>query len=85
MSEIPPDLHESRTRSALKSLSWRIIATGTTAAIAYGVTGQIKIALAIGGIEFLLKIFVYYLHERAWQLVPLGTIRKLTQWGNRPK
>ena len=70
-------VHESRTRSVFKALSWRIIATSTTAAIAYYITGQIEIALAIGGLEFFLKIAVYYFHERAWQLVPPGTIRNL--------
>ena len=30
-----------------------------------------------GSIEFVLKFFIYYLHERAWQLVPRGTIRNL--------
>lgn len=70
-------VHESRTRSLFKALSWRIIATSTTAGIAYFVTGQIELALAIGGIEFLLKLAFYYIHERAWQLVPIGTIRNL--------
>ena len=74
------NLHETHSRSILKALSWRIIATCTTAVIAYLVTGQIKLALAIGGMEFMLKIVLYYLHERAWQLLPLGTIRHLFQW-----
>ena len=79
MSQIS-NLHETHSRSILKALSWRIIATCTTAVIAYLITGQIELALAIGGIEFLLKIGLYYLHERAWQLLPLGTIRHLFQW-----
>ena len=67
---------ESHIRSVLKGLTWRIVATSTTVTIAYIVTGETKTALTIGGIEFLGKIFIYYLHERAWLLVPRGTIRK---------
>ena len=69
--------YESRLRSILKAFSWRIIATCTTSVIAYIVTGEIKVALVIGGAEFMVKIAAYYIHERAWQKVPLGSIRKL--------
>ncbi|MCB0704444.1 MAG: DUF2061 domain-containing protein [Saprospiraceae bacterium] len=68
---------ESHIRSILKGFTWRIVATSTTICIAYLVTGTAKVALTIGGIEFLGKIFIYYLHERAWLLVPKGTIRKI--------
>jgi len=74
-----PDLvlKESKTRSILKGLTWRILATATTATIAYFVTGSIKPALAIGGVEFVTKFFIYYMHERAWQSVPRGKIREM--------
>jgi len=64
-------LKETRLRSLLKAFSWRIVATFTTALIAYGITGEIETALAIGGIEFFLKFAIYYAHERAWQWVPV--------------
>ena len=66
---------ESHLRSILKGLSWRIFATTTTMIVAYIWLGEISDALAIGGIEFFAKIFIYYLHERIWQFVPRGTIR----------
>ncbi len=59
----------SRTRSLVKALTWRITATLTTAGIAYVVTGELKTAAMIGGIEFILKFMIYYGHERAWNLV----------------
>ena len=68
---------ESHVRSILKALSWRIVATLTTGIIAYFITGEIDTAVAIGSIEFVLKFGIYYVHERAWQLVPRGTIRHL--------
>ena len=78
MSEPTEEIQrESHLRSVLKGFTWRIIATTTTMTIAYFITGEIGDALAIGGIEFVGKIFIYYLHERAWQLVPRGSIRRL--------
>ena len=67
---------DSHIRSVLKGITWRILATTTTTIIAYFVTGEIKTALSIGAIEFIGKVFIYYLHERAWLMVPEGGVRK---------
>ena len=69
------DPRESHLRSFLKTFSWRIIATTTTVTIAYFVIGDISPALKVGAIEFFAKMVIYYLHERAWQLVPRGSVR----------
>ncbi len=68
---------ESPIRSILKTISWRIIATTTTVTIAYFVFGDISNALKVGGIEFFAKMFIYYFHERLWQLAPRGSIRRI--------
>ena len=67
---------ESHLRSVLKGFTWRVIATTTIIVIAWRTTGDVSIALEIGFIEFFIKIFLYYLHERAWLLVPRGGVRK---------
>ena len=77
MSEVRVEVRESHLRSVLKGLSWRVLATTTTVAIAYFVTGMVSVALEIGAIEVVAKVVVYYFHERAWQLVPRGTIRRI--------
>ena len=64
--------HESHLRSILKGISWRIIATLDTILIVLVITciqGECSIepAIKIGLIEFLVKLFVYYIHERIWQ------------------
>jgi len=56
----------SHLLSLAKAFSWRIVATLTTALIAYVITGEMDTALWIGGIEFFLKIGIYYAHERLW-------------------
>jgi len=73
----PAPYRESHLRSLLKAFSWRIVATTTTAIIAYFITGDVMAAITIGSIEFVAKFFIYYMHERAWQLVPRGTIRHM--------
>jgi len=44
------EMKDSRLRSILKSLSWRITATIATVVIAYFITGDTSIALKIGAI-----------------------------------
>lgn len=68
---------ESHYRSILKTITWRIIATTTTVVIAYFIFGDITNALKVGGIEFFAKMVIYYVHERAWQAVPYGAVRKM--------
>lgn len=63
---------ESHLRSVLKGISWRIIATTDTILIVLLITclyGECSIgsALKIGAIEFVLKLLIYYFHERIWQ------------------
>lgn len=69
---------ESSLRSLLKAITYRITGTLTTALITFGVTGELTTALAVGSIEPFIKLGVYYLHERIWQRVPIGTVRRLS-------
>ena len=59
----------SHIRSLAKALTWRVTATLTTAVIAYIVTGELGTAALIGGLEFVVKFFIYYGHERVWNLI----------------
>ena len=78
---------ESRLRSILKALTWRVIATATTFTVAYFVVllgapaEQRELATKAAGVvaafDFVLKLMLYYFHERAWQLLPRGSIRGL--------
>jgi len=72
---------ESHLRSLLKGLTWRVLATLTTVCVAYWILkdreNAVREALTIGGVEFFAKLGIYYLHERAWQKVPIGTVRKM--------
>jgi uncharacterized membrane protein len=39
------------------------------------VTGQMKLALSIGFVEFFAKIGLYYLHERGWNRIEIGLVK----------
>lgn len=61
----------SHLRSILKGISWRIIATSDTITVVLIITClfdkcSIQDAFKIGVSEFLLKMLIYYLHERIW-------------------
>ena len=63
---------ESKSRSIVKSISWRILATLTTLTLVYIFIGDTRIALSVGGIEIFLKMFIYFLHERGWDKLKFG-------------
>ena len=83
---------ESHIRSVLKGISWRFIATTDTILIVLLITclmGECSIekALKIGLIEFVIKLAIYYFHERIWQQFRKGvaitkqqTLHKTISW-----
>jgi adenylylsulfate kinase len=63
---------DSRRRSLLKALSWRAVALVVTTGLGYAFTGSVAFAASIGAADSLIKIFAYYMHERAWNQVDVG-------------
>ncbi|MBB72263.1 MAG: hypothetical protein CMF50_07685 [Legionellales bacterium] len=59
-------MSQSRKISVIKAISWRTFATLTTIVISYIVVRKVSFAITIGSLEVIVKIFLYYLHERAW-------------------
>ena len=56
----------SKRRHILKTITWRIIGTLDTMILSWLITGNWKWGIAIGGVELITKMVLYYLHERAW-------------------
>ena len=61
----------SHIRSVLKGISWRFVATADTVLVVLLITcllGECSIesAIKIGASEFIIKLIIYYLHERFW-------------------
>jgi len=63
---------ETNTRSIVKGISWRIVATSTTIVIVYVFFGRLDLAIAAGMIETVLKVALYWGHERLWFKVRWG-------------
>ena len=63
---------ETNKRSIAKGISWRVIATTTTIIIVYVFFGRLDLAIAAGMIETVLKVGLYWAHERAWFKVQWG-------------
>jgi uncharacterized membrane protein len=67
-------MQERPYRSILKAFSWRLTGTLDTILVSLLITGRIKVALSIGVVELFTKLTLYYLHERAWNRIPLGRV-----------
>ena len=57
-------MNEARKIRIMKMLSWRVIATCTTMCLVYTVTGQEEIVTSIGIEDVILKMILYYMHEK---------------------
>ncbi len=64
--------NDTKTRTILKALSWRMLGTATTIVVAWVITGEIKVAAGLGITDALIKLVLYYLHERVWLHVWFG-------------
>lgn len=67
-------MKDSHGRSFAKGVSWRVLGTIDTIVLSYLVTGVFATSLKIGFTEVATKIFLYYLHERLWNVIPFGRI-----------
>ena len=56
----------SKTRTILKTISWRIVGTLDTMALGWIITGDPMVGLKVGALELITKMVLYYFHERAW-------------------
>lgn len=56
----------SYKRHIAKTISWRIIGTIDTIVLSGFITGSWELGLAIGGVEVVTKMILYFLHERLW-------------------
>ena len=70
-------MYEENRRSALKAISWRVVATSTTMILVYVFTGEIETMAEVGFFDVALKMFFYFTHERAWNKVEYG--KKITR------
>ncbi len=63
---------EAHSRTIVKTISWRALATLTTMTIVFLFTRRVMLSLGVGLAEIIAKITFYYLHERVWDKVSWG-------------
>jgi adenylylsulfate kinase len=63
---------ETHSRSIAKALSWRVLGTLATAGLVFIFTKRLVLSLAVGGLEFVSKIGLFWFHERVWDRLKFG-------------
>ena len=66
---------ESNSRSIAKAVSYRVLGSLSTALIVFVFSGNAKVSLGVGALDVVLKMALYYLHERAWNHISFGRPR----------
>jgi uncharacterized membrane protein len=65
-------MKETQKRSITKALTYRIWQSLNTFLISLVVTGKLDMAAAIVSIEVVVKIVIYFFHERIWSKIKWG-------------
>ena len=63
-------------RSLVKAVSWRLTGSVDTLIISFLITGKLRWALTISGVELFTKIGLYYVHERVWEKLSFGRVKE---------
>ena len=59
-------MKDSKKKSILKTLSWRVVASTDTFLLTWLITGSYHFGLTVSALEIVTKMFLYYFHERLW-------------------
>ena len=80
---------DSPTRSILKAISWRFVASGATFIISFVIFSQytkktfneiLETASVITSVDIVAKLILYYLHERLWTNINWGKYWQRKAW-----
>lgn len=83
---------DSPSRSLLKAISWRIIASGVTFIVVFVIFRNyskqnldelLKTVTFITAVDMVAKLIFYYFHERFWTNIKWGKYWKRTYWARR--
>jgi uncharacterized membrane protein len=63
---------ETSGRSLAKAISYRVVSSLVTRSIFFGATQRVRLAVALALIESIVKIGIFYIHERTWMKIAFG-------------
>ena len=67
---------DTKLRSIVKGVSYRLLATCATFSVTFLFTGDISTSVKVGLIDSVIKFIIYYLNERSWNRIRWGKIRQ---------
>jgi uncharacterized membrane protein len=62
----------TKSRSFTKSLTYRVFGTVSSWAVVYAITGKGSLATLVAFWETVVKVAIYYIHERVWNGINWG-------------
>jgi uncharacterized membrane protein len=65
-------MNDTKTRSLVKTITWRVTGSGATFAISYIISGNVAIAGSIAIVQLISNTILYFLHERVWNKIEWG-------------
>jgi len=69
---VPLPVRETNTRSIAKAISYRVLGSTSTAAIVFLFSHKLSLSLGVGLIDSVVKVAMYFLHERVWNHIDFG-------------
>ncbi|MBK5294052.1 MAG: DUF2061 domain-containing protein [Acidobacteriia bacterium] len=63
---------ESNARSLAKAFSYRVLGSLSTGALVYLFTSNLTISVGAGLLDSVVKVVLYFLHERVWNHISYG-------------
>ena len=63
---------ETNARSIAKAISYRVLGSTSTAAIVFLFSHKLSLSVGIGLIDSVVKIAMYFVHERVWNHISFG-------------
>ena len=66
---------ESHSRSLVKAISYRLLASTATGLLFYALNGNLKLAVGAGVLDTFIKLAIYFIHERLWNHINFGRSR----------
>jgi uncharacterized membrane protein len=73
------NIGDSKARSLVKAISWRVVALLVLGTISYLITGSWAETTGITIIYTIVQVFVYFAHERLWDGIAWGKPDALDQ------
>ncbi len=63
---------DSHARSIAKAVSYRLLGSLASTGVFFVLTQNVKLSLGAGVLDTIVKVFLYFAHERLWERIHFG-------------